>query len=86
MFPIELTLEEIVEALKPTVLPDIVYYQYYKQLQNRKIIINEQISDSIIETAVIPLLDLDNDKSGDPIEIILSTYGGSVYSGFSLID
>ena len=86
MFPIELTLEEIVEALKPTGLPDIVYYQYYKQLQNRKIIINEQISDSIIETAVIPLLDLDNDKSGDPIEIILSTYGGSVYSGFSLID
>lgn len=86
MFPIELTLEEIVEALKPTGLPDIVYYQYYKQLQSRKIIINEQISDSIIETAVLPLLDMDNDKSGDPIEIILSTYGGSVYSGFSLID
>lgn len=86
MFPIELTLEEIVEAIKPTGLPDIVYYQYYKQLQNRKIIINEQISDSIIETAVLPLLDMDNDKSGDPIEIILSTYGGSVYSGFSLID
>ena len=86
MFPIELTLEEIVEALKPTGLPDIVYYQYYKQLQSRKIIINEQISDSIIETAVLPLLDMDNDKSGDPIEIILSTYGGSVYSGFSLVD
>lgn len=86
MFPIELTLEEIVEALKPSGLPDIVYYQYYKQLQSRKIIINEQISDSIIETAVLPLLDMDNDKSGDPIEIILSTYGGSVYSGFSLVD
>lgn len=83
---IELTLDDIREALQPTGLPDIVYYQYYKQLQDRKIIINEQIGQSIIETAVIPLSDMDNDGSGKPIEIYLSTYGGEIYSGFSLID
>lgn len=72
--------------MKPTGLPDIVYYQYYTQLKKRKIIINEPISESMCETAVLPLIDMDNDGSGKPIEIYLSTVGGDIYSGFNLVD
>lgn len=86
MLKIELALSEIIEAIKPSGLPDIVYYQYYKQLLNRKIIINETIGDAIVESAVIPLLDMDNDGTGDPIEIYLTTIGGDIYSGFNLVD
>ena len=48
-------------------LPDIVDYQYYKNLEKRRIIINEDISDTLLETAILPLIDMDNDGSGKPI-------------------
>ena len=67
-------------------LPDPVTYQYYKQLKDRKIIINDQIDSSIVETVMIPLLEMDNDGTGKPIEIIISTVGGEIYSGFNLVD
>lgn len=67
-------------------LPNPVMYQYYKQLQKRKIIINEEIGDSLLETAVIPFMEMDNDGTGEPIEIILSTVGGEIYNGFNFID
>lgn len=67
-------------------LPDIVDYQYYKNLEKRRIIINEDISDTLLETAILPLIDMDNDGSGKPITIILDTAGGNVYTGFNLID
>lgn len=69
--------------MSPTDLSPLTY-QYYKGLQNRRIIINEEISPDIIENAVIPLIDFDNDGTNEPIEIILSTNGGSVYYGFEL--
>lgn len=81
-----LTLEDLVLALKPTGVPDPVLYQYFKQLLNRKIIINEQIGDSLLETAIIPFLEMDNDGTNEPIEIIISTVGGEVYNGFNFID
>lgn len=56
-------------------LPDPVMYQYYKNLKNRKIIINDQIGADIVEMVMIPLLDMDNDGTGKPIEIILNTVG-----------
>lgn len=86
MFNIELTLENLLAALQPTGLPDIVLYQYYKNLLNRKIIINEQIGDSLMETAILPFIEMDNDGTGKPIEIIISTIGGEIYSGFNLVD
>ena len=82
----ELTLEDLVATLKPTGLPDIIMYQYYKQLENRRIVINEQIGDALLETAILPFMDLDSDGSGKPIEILLTTVGGEIYSGFSLVD
>ena len=67
-------------------LPDPVTYQYYKNLKNRKIIINEEIGDNLLETAILPFIEMDNDGTGNPIEIIISTIGGEIYSGFNLVD
>ncbi len=74
------------ELLKPDSLPDIELYRYYEKLQERTIIINEDIDDDLLESAIIPFMDMDNDGSGKPIEIILSTCGGEIYSGFNLVD
>lgn len=61
-----------------------VTYQYYKNLQNRTLIINGEITCDIIESAVLPLIEWDNDGSEKPINIILNTNGGDVYSGMTL--
>lgn len=65
-------------------LPDPVTYQYYKRLKERKIIINEQIGSDIVEMVMLPLLEMDNDGTGKPIDIILNTIGGSLFDGASL--
>lgn len=44
------------------------------------------IADDIVEMAILPFLDMDGDGSGKPIDIIISTPGGDVYSGFALVD
>lgn len=67
-------------------LPDPVIYQYYKQLKNRRIIINSEISDDLLEYAIIPFIEMDNDDTGRPIEIMITTVGGEIYSGFNLVD
>ena len=82
----ELNINDLLSALQPTGLPDVILYQYYKQLNNRKIVINEQIGDGLLETATLPFIEMDNDDSGKPIEIIISTVGGEIYSGFNLVD
>lgn len=64
---------------------DPIQYQYYKHLKDRKIIINDDITSNILEMAVLPLIEMDNDGSGKPIEIYLNTDGGSVYDGFTLV-
>lgn len=79
-----LTLDDIAAALKPTGLPDIIMYQYYKNLEKRTIIINEQISVNIVESVMLPLLEMDNDGTGEPINIILNTVGGSLFDGATL--
>ena len=61
--------------------------KYEKTLKNYFIDnYDEEIKDGIVESAVLPLMDMDNDGSGKPIEIYLSTIGGDIYSGFSLVD
>ena len=86
VFYIEFTVEELIATLQPKGLPDPILYQYYKNLLNRKIVINEQIGDALLETATLPFIEMDNDGSGKPIEIIISTVGGEIYSGFNLVD
>lgn len=82
----EMSLTELIQTLSPDALPSPITYQYYKNLLNRKIIINEEISSDLLECAVLPFKEMDDDGTGEPIEIILSTNGGSVYSGFMLVD
>ena len=72
------------DLCQDTSLPDPVTYQYYKNLKDRKIIINEQITSDIVEVVMIPLLQMDNDGTGKPIEIILNTVGGSLFDGATL--
>lgn len=69
-----------------TSLPDPTIYQYYKNLKNRKIIVNEEIGDDLLETATLPFMEMNNDGTNEPIEIIISTVGGEIYSGFNLVD
>lgn len=67
-------------------LPDPIIYQYYKLLDQRKIIINQEITSDLLEIAVIPYMEMDSDGTGSPIEIYISTIGGDMYYGFALID
>lgn len=61
-------------------------YQYYKNLKNRKIVLNQGVDAEIVERMMIPLMEMDNDGSGEPIEIMLSTTGGSVFDAMTLCD
>ena len=61
-------------------------YQYYKNLQNRTIIINDAITSDIVESVMLPLIEMDNDGTGEPITIRLSTVGGSLFDGITLCD
>ena len=63
-----------------------IQYQYYKSLENRTIVINDDINSDIIEMALLPLIQMDNDGTGKEITILLNTCGGEVYNGFSLVD
>jgi len=79
-----LDINQLVQQLQETANP--VMLQYFKGLKNRTIIINEGIDDSIVETAVLPLLEMDNDGSGKEINILINTLGGQVYNGLLLCD
>ncbi len=74
------------DLVTDTTLPDPTIYQYYKQLKNRRIIINAEIGDDLLEYATLPFMEMDNDGSNEPIEIIISTVGGEIYSGFNFVD
>lgn len=79
----EISLDELISDIS-TLTP--ATYQYYKGLKERTIIINDQISADIVESVMLPLLEMDNDKSNKPITIYLSTVGGSIFDGMPLCD
>lgn len=83
---IDIGLDELLATLQPKGLPDPIIYQYFKNLLNRKIIINEQIGDGLLETAILPFMEMNEDGTGKPIEIIITTPGGEIYSGFNFVD
>lgn len=82
----DITVDELAELLAAPHELSPVMYQYYKGLRERRIIINEQITQNIVETCMLPLLEMDNDGTGKPIEIILGTVGGSTFDGMPLCD
>ena len=82
-----IALDELLEMLgTSSCLPSAYDYQYYKGLTNRTILINNPIDEGLVETVMIPLLEMDNDGSGEPINIILNTRGGSLFAGMPLCD
>ena len=55
----ELFLENIAkDAMDPTT------YQYFKGLQDRRIVFNDEVDDRIFGSVMLPLLYMDNDGSG----------------------
>jgi len=80
-----LDLNDLIQQL--TESADPIMYQYFKNLKNRTIVINDEINESSVETIILPLLDMDNnDGSEEEINIILNTAGGSVYIGLNICD
>lgn len=64
---------------------DIISYQYFNNLiNNRTIVLNEEIDESILETVVLPLKEFEEDDSTKPVKLILNTPGGSVADGLML--
>lgn len=60
-------------------------YQYYDQLFNhRTIILNDDISERVIEFVYMPLKKFAEDDSNEPVTLILNCSGGSVSDGFFL--
>lgn len=64
----------------------IINAEYNRLLEERKILINDIISENTIEKVVMPLLRMDSDDSGKKITIYINTNGGSVYDGLVLCD
>lgn len=64
----------------------VINAEYARLLKERKILINDIISENTIEKVVMPLLRMDNDGSGKKITIYVNTNGGSVYDGLVLCD
>ena len=78
-----MTLDDIFQTGTP--LPSFVDYQYYKCLENNTILLNDDITEGILELAILPLRQMDADKNVEHITIILNTYGGAVYPGMAFV-
>lgn len=64
---------------------DRINYQYFNQLlNNRTIILNEEIGDNILECVIIPLREFEKDDCSSEVTLILNTIGGSVADGLAL--
>lgn len=77
-----LDINELIQQLSSSADP--IMYQYFKNLKERKLVINEDISEASIETIVLPLLEMDNDGTGEKITIYLNTNGGDVSVGLTI--
>lgn len=64
---------------------NVVNYQYFHQLlQRRTIILNQEIDENLIESVYLPLKEFEEDESVKPVTLILNSLGGSVSDGFFL--
>ena len=63
-------------------IPNYTWFDNY--LNNRTIIFNDEICENIVEKVILPLKKFEKDESNEPITLILSSSGGSVFDAFSL--
>ena len=82
MAALEINLDDLINKGE---LPDPAEYQYYKNLLNNTVVINEEIGDNLLELAMLPVLNMDKDPSVKEINIILNTPGGDIYDGFAFV-
>lgn len=62
-----------------------ITYQYYNQLyRHRTIILNDSITEDLVEKVYLPLKEFEEDDSTTPVTLILNSTGGSVSDGFFL--
>lgn len=60
-------------------------YQYYTQLfKHRTIILNDEITEHLVEKVYLPLKEFEEDDSTEPVTLIVNSSGGSVSDGFFL--
>lgn len=76
-------MSELIEALTGEVstIPD---YVYLKNLENRTIIMNSEVDESLVERVIMPLIAFENDDSTAPVSLYIQTCGGSVSDGLIL--
>lgn len=77
-----LDINELIAQLSESANP--IMYQYFKNLKNNRLLINDEIGDSAIEMYIMPLLQMDEDSEVDNITIYLSTPGGDIFTGMTL--
>ena len=58
-------------------IPNYTWFDNY--LNNRTIIFNDEICENIVEKVILPLKKFEKDDSNEPITLILSSAGGSVF-------
>ena len=64
---------------------DPIKYQYFNQLiNNRTVVCNTDVDESLIETVYLPLKNFEEDTSTAPVTLILNSSGGSVVDSFFL--
>jgi len=72
-------------------LPQFEEYEFWKNLQNRKIILNTDINESVVERAIIQIINWNEEDTGiepsdrKPIKIYIYSNGGDVIAGLGLI-
>ena len=60
------------------------YQQFHQILENRTVLLNWDVDETIVENVILPLKDFENDDSQEPVKLILNTPGGSVADGLVL--
>ena len=58
---------------------NIIGYQYFRNLENRTIIFNDECSTDIVETVGMPLLQFNEDDSDEPVHLYINSEGGGVF-------
>ena len=60
------------------------YQQFHQLFENRTILLNWEVNESLLENVILPLKDFEADDIDKPVTLILNTPGGSVADGLVL--
>lgn len=73
---------QLADDISSPLSQDAASYQYFKGLNERRLIVNGEITEALVEQAIVPLVEMA--KTDEPIELYLSTTGGMVSYAFAL--